>query len=157
LTAARRNEPSADLASNFFVADSLDPELIRQLLTNAGGGLDLILGNPPWGGEYDHDAARKILKDFQLAPAGPLDSWEVFLALAIASLKPGGRFALLVPDTIFSADKRRTREWLLSKCSLEKVYALGPDWFTASVQMGTVVVQGVTHKPGADRAMAGSW
>jgi hypothetical protein len=154
LTAARRNEPSADLASNFLVADSLDPDVIDRLLTSAGGGLDLILGNPPWGGEYDNEAARKILHNLDRLPAGPLDSWEVFLALAIASLKPGGRFALLVPDTIFSAEKKRTRQWLLSKCALEKVYALGLDWFSSSVRMGTVVLQGTTKKPTSDHRIS---
>ena len=153
LTAARHNEPSADLASNFFVGDSLNAVTIDKLLTNAGN-LDLILGNPPWGGEFDRDAAERILRDLRFPHSGPLDSWEVFLGLAIATLKPGGRFALLVPDTIFSADKRRTREWLLSRCSLEKAYALGPDWFTASVRMGTVVVQGVTKKSGPDQRIS---
>jgi len=67
-----------------------------------------------------------------------------FVALAATVLKPGGRFALLIPDTFFSADKKRTREWLLRRCKLEKVYSLGPDWFTADVRMGTVVIQATT-------------
>jgi N-6 DNA Methylase/TaqI-like C-terminal specificity domain len=147
LTAARRNEPSADLASNLFVADSLDPETISRLLANSGGGLDLILGNPPWGGEYNRVASRKILKELDVPLPEPMDSWEIFLALAVARLKPGGRFALLVPDTLFSADKKLTRDWLLSRVSLEKVYAFGPDWFSSNVRMGTVIIQGVAKRP----------
>jgi len=69
------------------------------------------------------------------------------LALVVHSLKPGGRFALLVPDTLFSADKQRTRQWLLERTTLEKVYSLGPDWFTTDVRMGTVLVQGRRSSP----------
>ena len=146
LTAARRNEPSADLSDNLFVADSLVPETIDELVENAGAKFDLILGNPPWGGEFDRGQALRIMRDLRVPVSGALDSWEVFLALALGSLKPGGRFALLVPDTLFSADKRRTREWLIGRCRLEKVYSLGPDWFTSAVRMGTVVLQGVTTR-----------
>jgi hypothetical protein len=146
LTAARRNEPSADLSGNLFVADSLQRETIDGLVENAGAKFDLVLGNPPWGGEFDRGEALRIMRDLRVPVSGALDSWEVFLALAVASLKPGGRFALLVPDTFFSADKRRTREWLIRRCRLEKVYALGPDWFTSAVRMGTVVLQGVTNR-----------
>jgi hypothetical protein len=146
LTAARRNEPSADLSANLFVADSLRRETIDGLVENAGAKFDLILGNPPWGGEFERSDASRIMRDLCVPVSGMLDSWEVFLALAVASLKPGGRFALLVPDTLFSADKKRTREWLIRRCKLEKVYALGPDWFTSAVRMGTVILQGVTKR-----------
>lgn len=143
LTAARRNEPSADLGSNFMVGNTLDLSKVARLLENAGGKLDLVLGNPPWGGDFDRSTAAQLLKDQGLPTTEAWDSWEVFFVLAITVLKPGGRFALLVPDTLFSSEKKRTRDWLLRKCRLEKVYSLGPDWFSADVRMGTVVLQGV--------------
>jgi N-6 DNA Methylase/TaqI-like C-terminal specificity domain len=146
LTAARSNEPSADLISNIFVGDSLQQGTLDRVLAAAGSKLDLVLGNPPWGAEFDRDEGLRIARDLRMSPTAALDSWEIFVALAVVSLKPGGRFALLVPDTIFSADKRRTREWLIGKCKLEKVYGLGPDWFTAEIRMGTVILQGVTTR-----------
>jgi TaqI-like C-terminal specificity domain len=79
-----------------------------------------------------------------------LDSWEIFLGLVVDSLKERGRFAILVPETFFSPEKARTRRWLLEKITLEKVYALGADWFTADVRMGTVVIQGVKAQPSPD-------
>ncbi len=146
LTAARSNEPSADLISNIFVGDSLRQTTLDRVVAAAGSKLDLILGNPPWGAEFDRDEGLRIARDLGLPQSAALDSWEIFVALAVVSLKPGGRFALLVPDTIFSADKRRTREWLIGRCQLEKVYALGPDWFTAEIRMGTVILQGITAR-----------
>jgi hypothetical protein len=147
LTAARRNEPSADLTPNFEVGDTLAPVTTSRLREKAGDKFDIILGNPPWGGEYDRATAEHVLSDQKLSTKEQWDSWEVFLVLATSMLKPGGRFALLVPDTIFSPDKRRIREWLLRKCRLEKTYALGPDWFTANVRMGTVILQGALRTP----------
>jgi hypothetical protein len=71
------------------------------------------------------------------------DSWELFVAATWTLLRKGGRFGLLVPDTIFSPDKSKTRRFLKDRFILEKVYSLGPDWFGPSVRMGTVVIQGV--------------
>ena len=95
------------------MADSLQQRTLDQLIAAAGSKLDLILGNPPWGAEFDRDESLRIARDLRLPATSGLNSWEVFVALAVLALKPGGRFAILVPDTIFSADKRRTREWLI--------------------------------------------
>jgi N-6 DNA Methylase len=146
LTAARQNEPSADLSMNFFTDDSLQRTTLDRIKGSAGPKLDLIVGNPPWGSEFDRNEGLRIAREVGLPTAATLDSWEIFLGLAALCLKPGGRFALLVPDTIFPAEKERTREWLIRRCTLEKVYALGPDWFTAKVRMGTVVLQGTTKR-----------
>ncbi len=154
LTAARRNEPSADLSDNFLVGDSLKSSNIDRLLAGANSKFDLVMGNPPWGGEFNRDDAARVFDSMNLPCDGTEDSWEVFVALAISVLKPGGRFALLVPDTFFSADKKRIRKWLLERCKLEKVYALGPDWFTASVRMGTVVLQGANVIPGRENRIS---
>ncbi len=140
LTAARKNEPSADLSKNFVVGDSLQGAT-AELLKNAGGKFDLIVGNPPWGSDIDRIAAKYVMSAARF-PDGSSDSWEVFLALIVTALKPNGRFGILVPDTIFSSEKRRTRAWLLENVTLEKVFSIGPDWFTADVRMGTVFLQG---------------
>ena len=143
LTAARRNEPSADLSNNFVAGDTLQSENLGALLDSAGRSFDLIVGNPPWGAEIDRTRAAELAADAGLPVRDGLDSWEVFLCVVISALKDGGRFALVLPDTIFSANKQETRAWLLRMAKLEKFYSLGPEWFTSSVRMGTVFVQGV--------------
>lgn len=146
LTAARKNEPSADLTKNFIVGDSLEGAA-DSLAQNAGGKFDLIVGNPPWGGDINSNAVRKVMQAAGCPSEGSCDSWEVFLALAIMNLKPNGRFGVLVPDTLFSPEKERTRAWLLDHVTLEKVFSMGPDWFTSSVRMGTVYLEGVLATP----------
>lgn len=132
LAAARRNEASADLSSNFIIGDSLHPEFgAAKLAKYAGGSFDVIVGNPPWGAEYDPRPDSE-----------GMDSWEVFLRLCVNLLKPGGRLCLILPDTLFSTEKVQTREWLLKNLEVEKLFALGPDWFTNKVRMGSVMLQG---------------
>ena len=154
LAAARRNEPSADLSANIIDGNSLDTGTLRKILANAGGAFDLIVGNPPWGSDIDPAYAQRVISEFGLSTTQAWDSWEVFLVLAVQALKPGGRFVLLVPDTLFSADKDRTRRWLLEHTTLEKIYSLGPDWFTAEVRMGTVLLQGKRAKAAEPHTVA---
>ncbi len=58
LTAARNNEPSADLGSNFFACDLLSGGQLAPLA--AKGPFDLIVGNPPWGGVVDDLLTLKL-------------------------------------------------------------------------------------------------
>src|SRR5205085_377411 len=69
------------------------------------------------------------------------DSWEIFLALALYALRDGGRIAMVLPDTIFSPEKERSRRLLLGATRIERLHSLGPDWFGPNVRMGTVIVQ----------------
>lgn len=142
LTAARLNEPSADLSRNFSIGDSLRAETIDALRTAAGGAFDVILGNPPWGGTYDSTHKEALLSAVGPALTGPTwDSWELFVLLCLQHLEAGGRLALLVPDTLFSPEKKKIRHYLAHTVTIEKVYALGPDWFGPEVRMATVLLQ----------------
>lgn len=133
LAAARRNEPSADLTSNFATGDSLFTSVADDLANAAGGSFSVIVGNPPWGAELSDDSE--------------LDSWELFLRKCSDLLAPGGRLALILPDTLFFSAKTDTRRWLLQGYEIEKLHSLGPDWFTNKVRMGTVFLQARKRKP----------
>jgi len=61
LTAARQNEPSADLTRNFVIGDSLSAA-IRSRLPHVGT-FDVVVGNPPWGGVYDGINAAAVLAE----------------------------------------------------------------------------------------------
>ena len=69
LTAARNNEPSADLSSNFFACDALSAGQ-RAPLT-AKGPFDVIVGNPPWGGVVDaRSDANAVVREADLEFGG---------------------------------------------------------------------------------------
>lgn len=111
------------------VGDSLDVEDLFERLGHAPGSFDLVIGNPPWGAKLREQADKD------------LDSWELFVALALHALRPGGRLAFVLPDTLLSPAKAGTRQLLLENTRIEKLHNLGPDWFGAEVRMGTVIVQ----------------
>ncbi len=116
----------ASRSARFSVGDSLDGELFERL-GQPPCSFDLVVGNPPWGAQ---SSGRQNL-----------DSWERFFALSLQALRPGGRLALVLPDTLFSPEKAGARKLLLENTKIEKLHNLGPDWFGGGVRMGTVLVQ----------------
>jgi hypothetical protein len=140
LRSARKGEKVADLSHNIVPADSLDVELTFQALMADLGSFDLVLGNPPWGAEVDPSVFRECCETLGLAPDEAWDSWELFVALGLKSLREGGRLALVLPDTIFSPEKARTRKLILESGAIEYFHNLGTGWFH-KVRMGTTVLQ----------------
>lgn len=140
LRSARKGEKVPDLSRNIVSADSLDIERVLGLLGTQLGTFDLVIGNPPWGAELAADEKARAVARLGLDATRDWDSFELFTALAMAFLKPGGRLALVLPDTFFSPEKGKTRELLLRGGQVERINDLGPDWFE-DVRMGTVVVQ----------------
>ncbi|MBI3947613.1 MAG: N-6 DNA methylase [Armatimonadetes bacterium] len=141
LRSARKEEKVPDLSGNVVAADSLDVAAVFDRLHMGEAGFDLVIGNPPWGGEMDEEIRARALHILNLPEGSTWDSWELFLLLAIRALREGGRLALVLPDSFFYPEKARTRRGLFEATAVEKVYNLGPDWFGSMVRMGTVVVQ----------------
>lgn len=140
LRSAKKGERVADLGHNLRSADSLRlPDLFNSLQVDPGS-FDLVIGNPPWGGEVSPEIQRKFTAYFDI-PDGRWDSWELFILLAISALRPGGRLALVLPDSLLYEDKDRIRRIIFAETIVEKVYSLGPDWFGSSVRMGTTLLQ----------------
>jgi Eco57I restriction-modification methylase/TaqI-like C-terminal specificity domain len=140
LRSARKGEKVPDLSHNIVAANSLDLDRVLTLLDTKLGTFDLVVGNPPWGAQLSDEEKARAADQLGLDNSQDWDSFELFTALAMAFLKPGGRMALVLPDTFFSPEKAKTRELLLRGGRLERVNDLGPDWFD-DVRMGTVVVQ----------------
>lgn len=140
LRSARKNEKVPDLASNLITADSIAIDDLLAGLDAQAGAFDLIVGNPPWGGEIDARSYDACCRWLGIDPEPRWDSWELFVGLGLKLLKDGGRLALVLPDTIFSPEKARTRRSLLDSGRIEFFHNLGTDWFT-KVRMGTVAVQ----------------
>jgi SAM-dependent methyltransferase len=128
-------------AVNLVVGDSLDVEGLFERLGHAPGTFDLVIGNPPWGAELSEQQRLGASTALGLSLDEDLDSWELFVALGLHALRPGGRLALVLPDTLFSPDKASTRKLLLENTKIEKLHNLGPDWFGGDVRMGTVIIQ----------------
>lgn len=141
LSSARKSEKVADLGSNIAVADSLRFGHLMHALALEPGSLDLVIGNPPWGGVCDPSAYEEATAALGVSSQERLDTWELFLLLGLRALKEGGRLALVLPDSFFYSEKENTRQRLLEMATVEKLHYLGPDWFGPQVRMGTLVIQ----------------
>lgn len=140
LRSARRDEKVPSLATNFATADSLDlPNALAQLDLRIGE-LDLIIGNPPWGAAMPATSYRAACSSLSLDPAHNWDSWELFLLLGLHALKPGGRLALILPDSLLYEDRHFVRQTLITSTQIKRLHVLGPGWFGDRVRMGTLLL-----------------
>jgi len=115
---------------------------------------DAVLGNPPFLNvkrgalRPDHDALRAR---FQTA-RGQYDAWALFLELALDLLKPGGRYALVLPRPFLASESyERIRRTILTRGSLERVVDLGTPFPGAHVEamvvVGMVGITGTRPRP----------
>ncbi|HEV2294951.1 MAG TPA: N-6 DNA methylase [Tepidisphaeraceae bacterium] len=141
LRSAKKGEKVPDLSTSLVAADSLDVANIFELLHATPGSFDLVIGNPPWGGEVTKARRTEAALALGLEPDVDWDSWELFVALGIRALKDGGRLALVLPDSFLYPEKAAIRRLLFATSTIEKVHNLGPDWFGKRVRMGTVLLQ----------------
>ena len=140
LRSARKGEKVPDLGGNIVTGDALNAGGILAQLGTELGTFDLVVGNPPWGAEMDAAARAAAIATTGLNPDTPWDSWELFVALAIAALKEGGYLGLVLPDSLLQETKARIREHLFTETTVLEVFNLGPDWFGPDVRMGTCLL-----------------
>ena len=140
LRSARKDEKVADLSSNIVATNSLNvPGLLTSMNAQAAS-FDLVVGNPPWGGEVAPDIYEACCMHLGIPTEPAWDSWELFVHLGLSLLRDGGRLAFVLPDTIFSPEKERTRRLILNSGAVEYIHNIGTDWFE-NVRMGSVLVQ----------------
>lgn len=83
--------------------------------------VDIILSNPPFGGEEPDGTETNFPKKFRTK-----ETADLFLALIIRLLKPNGRAAVVLPDGTLFGDgvKTRIKEELMKKCNLHTIIRL---------------------------------
>lgn len=166
VTLSRRN--SLDRSAQDLDGDSRLDLLVGEF---ANLQVDVVLTNPPFGGEITDPA---ILYQYQgsigqgRGNKGRKTSRElVFIERCIQLLRPGGRAAIVVPQGVTAnASLRSFREWILDTCHLLGVVGLHPYTFlphtgvkasvmflerrTKSVQSDEQVFFAISEQPGKD-------
>ena len=96
--------------------------------------VDIVLTNPPFGGREEDGIESNFPKHFQTR-----ETADLFLALIIRILKPGGRAAVVLPDgTLFGEGvKTRLKEHLMEECNLHTVVRLPNSVFKPYATVGT--------------------
>lgn len=112
-----------------------DNTLARPYISyTASDRVDIVLTNPPFGGREEDGIETNFPKHFQTR-----ETADLFLALIIRLLKPGGRAAVVLPDgTLFGEGvKTRLKEHLMEECNLHTIVRLPNSVFKPYASIGT--------------------
>ncbi|MCZ8203726.1 N-6 DNA methylase [Gemmatimonas sp.] len=96
--------------------------------------VDIILANPPFGGKEEDGIDSNFPAHYRTK-----ETADLFLALFIRLLKPGGRAAVVLPDgSLFGEGvKTRLKEALLAECNLHTIVRLPNSVFKPYASIGT--------------------
>ena len=96
--------------------------------------VDIVLTNPPFGGKEEDGIESNFPQHFRTR-----ETADLFLALIIRLLKPGGRAAVVLPDgSLFGEGvKTRLKEHLMEECNLHTIVRLPNSVFRPYSTIGT--------------------
>ncbi len=96
--------------------------------------VDIVLTNPPFGGREEDGIESNFPQHFRTR-----ETADLFLALIVRLLKPGGRAAVVLPDgSLFGEGvKTRLKEHLLEECNLHTIVRLPNSVFKPYASIGT--------------------
>ena len=96
--------------------------------------VDIVLTNPPFGGKEEDGIESNFPQHFRTR-----ETADLFLALIIRHLKPGGRAAVVLPDgSLFGEGvKTRLKEHLMEECNLHTILRLPNSVFRPYASIGT--------------------
>jgi type I restriction enzyme M protein len=99
--------------------------------------VDVILANPPFGGNVDDATAATFPEGFRTK-----ESADLFLVMIVNYLKSGGRAAIVLPDGSLTGDgiKARIREMLLKHCNLHTIIRLPNSVFKPYASVATNIL-----------------
>src|SRR5918992_1700496 len=121
--------PTHACVTNMLLHGIDDPSFVRHDNTLArpyvsygqSDRVDIVLTNPPFGGREEDGIESNFPAHFRTK-----ETADLFLALIIRLLKPGGRAAIVLPDgSLFGEGvKTRLKEHLLEECKLHTIVRL---------------------------------
>ena len=96
--------------------------------------VDVVLTNPPFGGKEEDGIETNFPQHFRTR-----ETADLFLALIVRLLKPGGRAAVVLPDgSLFGEGvKTRLKEHLMEECNLHTIVRLPNSVFRPYASIGT--------------------
>ena len=113
---------------------SYEDSLLRNQSIKPKNRVDVILANPPFGGNVDDATASTFPVGFRTK-----ESADLFLVMMVNYLKQGGRAAIVLPDGSLTGDgiKARIREMLLRNCNLHTIIRLPNSVFKPYASVAT--------------------
>ncbi len=87
---------------------------------------DLILGNPPWGFQFEPSAESLLCEKFRTAKGKHMESYEMFLEEAVKRTPVGGTVAFVLPEAALNVKSHlEIRKFLMEQAQIEELNYLG--------------------------------
>ncbi|MGB7218162.1 MAG: class I SAM-dependent DNA methyltransferase [Vicinamibacterales bacterium] len=138
----KKQLPHMLCVTNMLLHGVRDPGFVRHdnalarpyVSYSASDRVDIVLTNPPFGGREEDGIESNFPKQFQTR-----ETADLFLALIIRLLRPGGRAAVVLPDgSLFGEGiKTRLKEHLMEECNLHTIVRLPNSVFKPYASIGT--------------------
>jgi hypothetical protein len=122
-----------EIVPQVVVADSLLEEPLEQ-------PVDAIVGNPPWGQKafiITEEKKRSLKARFRCA-RGVLDPFKLFVERTQELVRPGGRWALVLPDIVLLKNYEPVRRLLLDEATLECIAHVGQAFPGANIDAAVI-------------------
>lgn len=94
----------------------------------ANGGFDVVIGNPPWGGNIDRDLGYFHAK-YPATTKEHTDSFKLFIEASLRLVRNGGFVSLIVPNILLRQRRLRDVRALLLQNQILALVDLGEDVF----------------------------
>jgi hypothetical protein len=109
------------------------------------GGFDAIVGNPPYGAEFDATSPTYLGKRFKTF-VWRGESYLLFVERALELLRQGGQFGYIIPDTYLNLGfTKALREILLQNTRLREIVRLPSNIFSSAVVDTTLLTFEKVH------------
>jgi len=138
----KKQLPHMLCVTNMLLHGIEDPSFVRHDNTLArpyisytqSDRVDIVLTNPPFGGREEDGIESNFPTHFRTK-----ETADLFLALIVRLLKPGGRAAVVLPDgSLFGEGvKTRLKEHLMEECNLHTIVRLPNSVFRPYASIGT--------------------
>ena len=138
----KKQLPHMLCVTNMLLHGVEDPSFVRHDNTLArpfvswgqSDRVDVVLTNPPFGGREEDGIENNFPAHLRTR-----ETADLFLALIMRLLRPGGRAAVVLPDgTMFGEGvKTRLKEQLLAECNLHTIVRLPNSVFRPYASIGT--------------------
>ncbi|MDX2136046.1 MAG: N-6 DNA methylase [Saprospiraceae bacterium] len=109
------------------------PEVFKQ------GGFDVLIGNPPWGADFDDECLNYLRKKYKEIIVRMIDSFMYFTYKSYSLMKDKGYFGMIVPDVLFyQVDNTKLREFLVKNTIITDLINMG-DVFEQVVRPSCII------------------
>lgn len=89
-------------------------------------GFDYIIGNPPWGYEFNDEEKKELRKKYKATSGKNIESYDIFIENALSNLTANGQLSYVLPEAILNVKAHMDiRNIILKSSSIRYLEFLG--------------------------------